>query len=138
MKEVSVMFGFSKKRVKEPKKETTEEAILTVERKEELLRTIAFKKEEVKEAVEEEQAKIYEEIGLAFNELGEVNKAIDSLEKSIQAKKSVGNGYKTLLRLYNKKRAEAALENDEELLQIYLKKMDQMMQISKDVTRGVR
>lgn len=63
---------------------------------------------------------------------------IDSLEKSIQAKKSLGNGYKTLLKLYNKKRAEAAKVNNEELLQIYLKKMDQMMQVSKEVTRGVR
>jgi tetratricopeptide (TPR) repeat protein len=137
-KEVQVMFGFGKKKTKELKKETTEEAVLTVERKEELLRTISIKKEEVNQAVGEEQAKIYEEIGLAFNELGEEDHAIDSLEKSIQAKKSLGNGYKTLLKLYNKKRAEAAKVNDEKLLQIYLKKMDQMMQVSKEVTRGVR
>jgi tetratricopeptide (TPR) repeat protein len=133
------MFGFGKKKTKEPKKETIEEAVLTVERKEELLRTISIKKEEVNQAaVGEEQAKIYEEIGLAFNELGEEDHAIDSLEKSIQAKRSLGNGYKTLLKLYNKKRAEAAKVNNEELLQIYLKKMDQMMQVSKEVTRGVR
>jgi tetratricopeptide (TPR) repeat protein len=132
------MFGFGKKKPKEPKKETTEEVVLTVERKEELLRTISIKKEEVNQTVGEEQAKIYEEIGLAFNELGEEDHAIDLLEKSIQAKKSLGDGYKTLLKLYNKKRAEAAKVNDEELLQIYLKKMDQMMQVSKEVTRGVR
>lgn len=132
------MFGFGKKKTKEPKKETIEEAALTVERKEELLRTISIKKEEVNQAVGEEQAKLYEEIGLAFNELGEEDHAIDSLEKSIQAKKSLGDGYKTLLKLYNKKRAEAAKVNNEELLQIYLKKMDQMMQVSKEVTRGVR
>jgi tetratricopeptide (TPR) repeat protein len=135
---VQAMFGFGKKKTKEPKKVTTEEVVLTVERKEELLRTISIKKEEVNQAVGEEQAKIYEEIGLAFNELGEEDHAIDSLEKSIQAKKSLGDGYKTLLKLYNKKRAEAAKVNNEELLQIYLKKMDQMMQVSKEVTRGVR
>jgi tetratricopeptide (TPR) repeat protein len=132
------MFGFGKKKPKEPKKGTTEEVVLTVERKEELLRTISIKKEVVNQTVGEEQAKIYEEIGLAFNELGEEDHAIESLEKSIQAKKSLGNGFKTLLKLYNKKRAEAAKVNDEELLQIYLKKMDQMMQVSKEVTRGVR
>ncbi|PKG21596.1 hypothetical protein [Niallia nealsonii] len=132
------MFGFGKKKAKEPKKEITEEVVITAERKEELLRTISFKKEEVTQAIGEEQAKIYEEIGLAFNELGEEDHAIDSLEKSIQTKKSLGNGYKALLRLYNKKRAEAAKVNDEESLQIYLKKMDQMMQVSKEVTRGVR
>jgi tetratricopeptide (TPR) repeat protein len=132
------MFGFGKKKTKVPKKEAIEEVVLTAERKEELLRTISFKKEEVNQVTGEEQAKIYEDLGLAFNELGDDDNAIDSLEKSIQAKKSLGNGYKTLLKLYNKKRAEAAKVNDEELLQIYLKKMDQMMQVSKEVTRGVR
>lgn len=132
------MFGLGKKKPKEPKKATTEKVVLTVERKEELVRIISTKKEEVNQTIGEEQAKIHEEIGLAFNELGEENNAIDSLEKSIQAKKSLGEGYKTLLKLYNKKRAEAAKVNDEELLQIYLKKMDQMMQVSKEVTRGVR
>jgi tetratricopeptide (TPR) repeat protein len=132
------MFGFGKKKTKEPKKETTEEIVLTAERKEALLRTISIKKEDVNQTSGEEQAKIYEEIGLAFNELGDEDNAIDSLEKSIQAKKSLGNGYKTLLKLYNKKRAEAAKVNNEELLQVYLKKMDQMMQVSKEVTRGVR
>lgn len=131
------MFGFGKKKNKEPQKEAKEVVVLTEERKEELLRTIYLKKEEVDQVAGEEQSKIYEEIGLAFNELGEDDNAIDAFEKSIQSKKSVGNGYKALLKLYNKKRAEAAKANDEESLQLYLKKMDQMMQVSKDVTRGV-
>lgn len=132
------MFRFGKKKDKESKKEAAAEVVLTEERKEELLRTIALKKEEVKQIAGEEQAKIYEEIGLAFYELHEEDQAIDALEKSLQAKKSVGDGYKILLKVYNKKRAEAAKVNDEASLQLYLKKMDQMMQVSKDVTRGVR
>ncbi|WP_027416024.1 hypothetical protein [Aneurinibacillus terranovensis] len=131
------MFGFKKKKDSEIKKEVTEKVVLTEERKEELLNTISLKKEEVNQADREAQSKLYEEIGLAFHELGDEDQAIDALEKSIQEKKSVGAGYKTLLKLYNKKRAEAAKANDDELLQIYLKKMDQMMQVSKDVTRGV-
>jgi tetratricopeptide (TPR) repeat protein len=131
------MFGFCNKKDKELKKEATEVVVLTEERKEELLRTIYLKKEEADQVAGEEQSKIYEEIGLAFNELGEEDNAIDAFEKSIKSKKSVGDGYKTLLKLYNKKRAEAAKANDEESLQVYLKKMDQMMQVSKDVTRGV-
>ena len=132
------MFGFGKKKDKEPKKEETEVVVLTEERKEELLRTIYLKKEEVDKVTGEEQSKIYEEIGLAFNELAEENNAIDAFEKSIESKKSVGNAYKALFKLYNKKRAEAAKANDEESLQVYLKKMDQMMQVSKDVTRGLQ
>ncbi|SDE14999.1 hypothetical protein SAMN04487777_107138 [Priestia aryabhattai B8W22] len=131
------MFRFGKKKDKETKKLIKEEVVLTEERKEDLLRMIDLKKEKINQLVGEEQSKVYEEIGLAFNELGEEDNAIDAFEKSIQAKKSVGNGYKTLLKLYNKKRAEAAKANDEASLQVYLKKMDQMMQVSKDVTRGV-
>ncbi|AGK56020.1 hypothetical protein [Bacillus sp. 1NLA3E] len=132
------MFGFGKKKDTDSKKGATEKAVLTEERKEELLRTISLKKAGVDQVDGEELSKIYEEIGLAFNELGQEDNAIDAFEKSIQAKKSIGDGYKALLKLYNKKRAEAAKANDEESLQIYLKKMDQMMQVSKDVTRGVR
>ncbi|MEH7118362.1 tetratricopeptide repeat protein [Neobacillus vireti] len=131
------MFGFGKKKRKVPKKEVPKEVVLTEERKEELLRTIFVKSEAVHHATGEEQAKIYEEMGLLFYELGEDDRAIDAFEKSIEAKKSIGEGYKTLLKLYNKKRAEAAKANNDETLQIYLKKMDQMMQVSKDVTRGV-
>jgi len=131
------VFRFGKKKDKETKKLIKEEVVLTEERKEDLLRMIDLKKEKINQLVGEEQSKVYEEIGLAFNELGEEDNAIDAFEKSIQAKKSVGNGYKTLLKLYNKKRAEAAKANDEASLQVYLKKMDQMMQVSKDVTRGV-
>ncbi|MBU8691218.1 tetratricopeptide repeat protein [Priestia megaterium] len=131
------MFRFGKRKDKETKKLAKEEVVLTEERKEDLLRMIDLKKERVNQIVGEEQSKVYEEIGLAFNELGEEDNAIDAFEKSIQAKKSVGDGYKTLLKLYNKKRAEAAKANDEASLQVYLKKMDQMMQVSKDVTRGV-
>ncbi|MFB6469047.1 tetratricopeptide repeat protein [Cytobacillus sp. Hz8] len=132
------MFGFGKKKDKKPRVGTTEDVVLTEEKKEELLRTISFKKEELKQSIGENLSKIYEEIGLAYNELGEEDNAIEALEKSIQEKKTVGDGYKALLRLYNKKRAEAAKANDEETLQIYLKKMDQMIQVSKDVTRGVK
>jgi tetratricopeptide (TPR) repeat protein len=131
------VFRFGKKKDKETKKLVKEEVVLTEERKEDLLRMIDLKKEKVNQIVGGEQSKIYEEIGLAFNELGEEDSAIDAFEKSIQAKKSVGDGYKILLKLYNKKRAEAAKANDEASLQVYLKKMDQMMQVSKDVTRGV-
>jgi tetratricopeptide (TPR) repeat protein len=131
------VFRFGKKKDRETKKLVKEEVVLTEERKEDLLRMIDLKKEKVNQIVGEEQSKVYEEIGLAFNELGEEDNAIDAFEKSIQAKKSVGDGYKTLLKLYNKKRAEAAKANDEASLQLYLKKMDQMMQVSKDVTRGV-
>ncbi|MBW4082611.1 tetratricopeptide repeat protein [Paenibacillus sp. S150] len=130
------MLGFGKKKIKEPKDEAVEH-VLTEERKQELLSAISSKEEALGGQSEAEQSKVYGEIGLAYNELGNEDQAMVALEKSLQLKKSVGDVYKTLLKLYNKKRAEAAKANDEQSLQAYLKKMDQLMQISKDVTRGV-
>ncbi|GJM73740.1 hypothetical protein HMSSN036_59560 [Paenibacillus macerans] len=77
-----------RRRIKEPKKAAAAEAVLTAERKEELLRTISLKEEEVNQITGEQQAKVYEEIGLAFHELGEEDQAMDAFEKkSLQAKK---------------------------------------------------
>jgi tetratricopeptide (TPR) repeat protein len=134
------MFGFGKKKTKKPKQESIEPetAIITEEDKEEMLRTISMREQELIQADEEEKAKIYEDIGMTYLKIGEDDQAIDALEKSIQHKKTLGDGYKSLLSLYNKKRAEAARMNDDKSLQVYLEKMDQMMQVSKDVTRGVR
>lgn len=133
------MFGLGKKKDKKQKPELKEESlVLTEERKKELTQIISQKTQLLDHSAFDDQAKIHEEIGLALFELGEDNQAIDSLEKSLELKKSIGNGYKTLLKLYNQKRAEAARENDAVSLQLYLTKMDYMMQVSKDVTRGVR
>lgn len=131
------MFGFKKKKNKDQIKDSSEKIILTQEREKELLNEINIKKNKLEEADTNERAKIYEEIGMDFYELQQEENAIQALEESLEIKKSIGNGYKTLLKLYNKKRAEAANANDDDVLQIYLKKMDKMMQISKDVTRGL-
>ncbi|WP_413089193.1 tetratricopeptide repeat protein [Terribacillus sp. 179-K 1B1 HS] len=135
-----MMFGFHRKKDKKTKKDAQQvgTVVLTMEEKEQIQLSISLKKQEFEQAAEEKHAKILEEIGMAYVELGDDDRAIDSLEKSIQIEESVGEGYKNLLRLYNKKRAEAAKANDDKTLQIYLNKMDQLMQVSKDVTRGVR
>ncbi|PAF16860.1 tetratricopeptide repeat protein [Terribacillus saccharophilus] len=134
------MFGFGKKKDKKIKinAEQEEAAILTQEDKEQILQSISAKKQEFDQSSEVKKAKILEEIGMAYIKLGDDDRAMESFEQSIQIEKTVGDGYKNLLRLYNKKRAEAAKANDDKSLQIYLNKMDQMMQVSKDVTRGVR
>ncbi|KAB7668384.1 hypothetical protein [Bacillus sp. B1-b2] len=131
------MLWFKKKKEKEAP-EKIQEQVLTEERKEELLQFISTKTTEATTLVEVEKAKAFEEIGLAYDELEEENEAILAFEKSLEVKKSIGASYKTLLKLYNKKRTEALKANDQDTLQVYLKKMDELMQISKDVTRGAR
>lgn len=131
------MLWFKKKKEKEAP-EKTQEQVLTEERKVELEQIISTKTSEVTTLVGEEKAKTYEEIGLAYVELEKEDEAIHAFEKSLEEKKSIGASYKTLLKLYNKKRTEALKANDQDTLQVYLKKMDELMQISKDVTRGVK
>ncbi len=53
----------------------------------------------------EDLAKLYEKLGLNYAKLEEVDSAIESLEKSLDYKLSIGDGYKKLMSLYNAKRA---------------------------------
>ena len=52
------------------------------------------------------------------------------------SRKDLGKGYRALLNLYNTKRREAAKAKDDEQIQYYLRKIDEMMAISKEVTRA--
>ena len=79
-------------------------------------------------------AEAYERLGLLYGELGEVNQAIETLEKSLEAQLSMGDGYKKLMALYNAKRAEAAKNRDSEGIDYYMSKMDDMRNIAKKVT----
>ncbi|MCM2981756.1 tetratricopeptide repeat protein [Niallia circulans] len=129
---------FKRKSEKNKNENTISKKKLTEDQKEELLGFISRKSIEVQSLTIENQARVFEEIGLAYYELGDEENAIASLEKSLQLKKTIGESFKTLLKLYNKKRAEAAESNDVDNLQTFLNKIDLLMQISKDVTRGVK
>jgi hypothetical protein len=82
---------------------------------------------------DEQLAKLYEEIGLAYAEL-EDEQAIPTLEKSLEYKLTMGDGYKKLMSLYNAKRAEAARNGDDTGIEKYMNKMDDMRQIAKKLT----
>jgi hypothetical protein len=56
------------------------------------------------------------------------------LEKSLQAKKSIGDGYKKLMSLYNAQRAAAARNGDDAKIDYYMDKMEEMRQIAKQLT----
>lgn len=77
-----------------------------------------------------------DEIGILYADAQQNDEAIKYLEMSLSEKKSLGNGYRKLLSLYNIKRREAAQAKDDEQIQYYLKKIDEMMAISKEVTRA--
>lgn len=79
-------------------------------------------------------AALYEKLGLAQAKLSDTDHAIASLEKSLGIKKSIGDGYKTLISLYNAKRAAAAKSGDDAGIEYYMNKMDDMRQIAKQIT----
>lgn len=77
-----------------------------------------------------------DEIGILYAQAKYYDEAIKYLELSLSEKKALGNGYRTLLNVYNIKRREAAQAKDDEKIQYYLVKIDEMMAISKEVTRA--
>ena len=79
----------------------------------------------------EKQAKLFEQIGLDYADLDEIEQAISALENSLAHKESIGDGYKRLMSLYNRKRGEAARKGDDQGIDYYMGKMDDMRQIAK-------
>lgn len=137
------MFGFLKKnKEKQPAKPVQEEAQLSETEQAQLKDQIERIKIQVKELEaadplqDAELAKLYESLGLAYEKLSQVDEAIVALEKSLDLKLSIGDGYKKLMSLYNAKRAEAARNGDDQGIDKYMNKMDDMRQIAKKVTVG--
>lgn len=81
-----------------------------------------------------ELARLHEQLGLNYAKLEQTDNAIESLEKSLEEKLTIGDGYKKLMSLYNGKRAEAAHNGDDAGIEKYMSKMDEMRQIAKKVT----
>lgn len=131
-----MMFGFFKKKENEPKKRSIkEEKILSPEAIEKIQSEITQLNQEISTTQEKhELAEHYEQIGLKFSELYENDQAIQYLEKSLENKQTIGDGYKKLMSLYNQKRADAARAGDDQGIDYYMGKMDEMRQIAKQVT----
>ncbi|OCG20531.1 MULTISPECIES: hypothetical protein [unclassified Gilliamella] len=79
-------------------------------------------------------ATLCEKTGLLYCQLDHVDFAIEYLEKSLQHKKSIGEGYKALMNLYNHKRADAAQHGSMDDIDFWMNKMDSMRNIAKQVT----
>lgn len=130
------MFGFLKKN-KVEKQEIKKEPTLSPEQVQKIQKEIATLEGEIAKISNEdieELAKKYEEVGLLQAEIQADDQAIVTLEKSIEIKRSIGEGYKKLMSLYNKKRAESARNGDDQGIDYYMGKMDEMRQIAKQVT----
>lgn len=134
------MFSFFRKKEKTPQVEQHKETELSEDQKKQLGEKIQELQSFIAEMVAEKPdssddlAGLYERLGLAYAELGDNDKAMTVLEKSLSYKLSITDGYKKLMSIYNSKRAEAARNGDDEGIEKYMNKMDDMRQIAKKVT----
>lgn len=126
------MFGFFKKKDQKEQKNIIQEEIVDKDALEKQLSQVVEKLSSVKD--DEERTKLYEEKGLIEADLDLVDEAIQSLEKSLDLKVSMGDGYKCLLNLYNKKRAQAAKSGDDDAINYYINKFDKMKAVAKKGT----
>ena len=83
------------------------------------------------------RTKVLNELGKFYFDLNEIDNAIKYYEISINENRSLGQAYTDLTKLYNIKRKEAVDAKDDELVQVYLNKLDDLMKQSKDVIRGL-
>ncbi len=83
-----------------------------------------------------DRTEILTQIGNLYYKIRDDENAIKYYEESLEIKKNVGEAYKNLLNLYNKKLREFSIEKDDEKINYYLEQIDKMMKISKDVIRG--
>lgn len=93
-------------------------------------------KEELKNCDETKKVMLLNEIGGIYYKISDYDNAVIYYEESLKIEKTIGKAYTNLLNIYNIKRKEAAVNKDDEKLQYYLNKIDDMMKISKDVVRG--
>lgn len=125
------MFLFGKKDKKEKK---VDEAPAVS--KEELILQAEEKVRQLEGTQEDARVELLNEAGSLYMQAGEYDEAIKYYEESFGMKKVMGKSYTDLMALYNKKRQQAAEAKDDEKITYYFGKVQEMMQISKDMLRG--
>jgi tetratricopeptide (TPR) repeat protein len=124
---------FFKKRKKEkkitnelPKAPNKEDLMIEIEKAEKLLENVN----------ENNKIEILNQLGKLYFEAGEIDQAINYYELSISENKTIGQANNELLKLYNIKRKEAIDQKRDSDVQLYLKKIDELLKLSKDIIRG--
>lgn len=79
---------------------------------------------------------ILNKLGQIYQELGDVELAIQYFEKSLAEKEQFGAAYNGLLILYEIKRREAAKAKNDDEIQKWVNRMDRLIDMSKRVMRS--
>ena len=123
------MFFFKKK---EKKKESEAPSV----NKEELIAQAEGRIKELEGKEGNDRVSLLNEIGSLFTQAEETDQAIRYYEESLEICKQHGKASTDLMKLYNKKRQQAAEAKDDEKVKEYMDKVHSLMQKSKDMIRG--
>lgn len=126
------MLFFKKKEKKQEKAASVKEVCS----KEELIKQAEAKIKDLETLSGDERVAVLNEIGSLFTQAEEVDQAIRFYEESLEICKQHGKASTDLMKLYNKKRQEAAQAKDDEKVKEYMDKVQSLMQMSKDMIRG--
>lgn len=118
------MFFFGKK-----KKEKKQEQAVPVVNKEELIAKASEKVTELESKTGDERVSLLNEIGSLYTQAEETDLAIQYYEESLELCKQHGKASTDLMKLYNKKRQEAAEAKDDEKVKEYMDKVQNLMQM---------
>lgn len=73
--------------------------------------------------------------GEVCTNLNKIDDAISYYEQSLKKQPTLGKASTDLLKLYNIKRKEASLAKDDNLIQFYLEKIDNLMKLNKETMK---
>ncbi len=118
------------------KKEKKKEEPAPVVNKEELITQAGAKIQELEGKEGNDRVSLLNEIGSLFTQAEETDQAIRYYEESLEICKQHGKASTDLMKLYNKKRQQAAEAKDDEKVKEYMDKVQSLMQMSKDMIRG--
>ena len=123
------MFFFKKK---EKKKESEAPSV----NQKELIAQAEGRIKELEGKEGNDRVSLLNEIGSLFTQAEETDQAIRYYEESLEICKQHGKASTDLMKLYNKKRQQAAEAKDDEKVKEYMDKVQSLMQMSKDMIRG--
>ncbi|VDG26316.1 hypothetical protein [Lactiplantibacillus mudanjiangensis] len=131
------MFGLFKKKhavKKTPEKEVT--PVLSTEEVSQLKNESELLVGRVDALTGDERINALNRLGTINEQLDQLDAAIDYFEMSLKEKEQFGDAYNGLLRLYEEKRKQAAYAKDDDGIQKWVTKMDDLMGISKRVLKS--
>ena len=121
---------------KKEKKNLQEDIKTEASNIEELKESVEKLKEDLQNSEGSSRVNILNKLGDIYYKISDYDEAAKYYEERLSLQKTIGKAYTNLLNIYNSKRKEAAINKDDEQIQYYLVKIDDMMKISKDVVRG--